>query len=492
MKTTPTVDDVNQLPKKKMSGCTLALIITGAITALIIGGCVLTGGLLVGAVATSVAEAEAETQAELESLKTADVSDIRSDGKLYELFKLDSDHTDIQREKAEADLIGQLIEWNLTVYEVNIDGDLKYRIQTSNKMEFSMNAVYRKKEVSTFIDLYPSNESERSAIEGLNTGDTIRVRGIIKGTFMRSIEIGPAILVDETASANKQTKKAKSSATNINVPQEITSAAKERCDKTYVTRGDSTFVLWDSYYDRQGLLREVKGVEFNQNWKEESTPVTKANGYQSVYSFNNNAKIDEKLFMMRTYKHGKWGKWTDHKNSLSGANLMIMAMKNSINVSFQAKVKSGQLEVTKARKNRTITRDHFKIIDSSFALKHSVTNKNKVSKPTSRKKARIEQEQINLKPKKDTKLYAKLIGKWEYHTSRRSVVYVFKKNGTFTNEYITYTGGRESSTLSGGRWSTSQGKLIMNGGDPMGVHWNDDSQFELMGEYLGGPYVKSN
>jgi hypothetical protein len=108
---------------------------------------------------------------------------------LANIFNLMSDYTDLQREKKEKEITGKIIEWTLPVYEVSMGKNNEYyKIQTSST-EY---------EVGTFIDLYPRNDKEQAFIEALKTGDLITVKGRIAGTFMRNINLQPAILITDT------------------------------------------------------------------------------------------------------------------------------------------------------------------------------------------------------------------------------------------------------------------------------------------------------
>ena len=165
-----------QQPKKK-NGCLIALAVVGALGILTIGGCFF-------AVSSSAKKEKAKTQAELKSLGSATPSSLRPDGKIKEQFALFSDFTDVQRENAAAEFTGKIVEWQLSVYDVDRRGDI-YRIQTSSGVN-----------IGTFIDLHPRSDDERPFIEALKTGDTITVRGILKRvTLFRNIEIEPAILI---------------------------------------------------------------------------------------------------------------------------------------------------------------------------------------------------------------------------------------------------------------------------------------------------------
>lgn len=140
-------------------------------------------GLFVKGVSDSVKKAEAETKNQVDALATVSPSNLRPDGELKKKFDMMSDFTDVQRENAEAEFTGKIVEWTLAVFEVKRKDD-KYRVQTSNDNN-----------VGTFIDLYPKSDEERTRIEALKTGDMITVRGYINGTFMRNVQIEPAILI---------------------------------------------------------------------------------------------------------------------------------------------------------------------------------------------------------------------------------------------------------------------------------------------------------
>ncbi len=131
---------------------------------------------------------EKEKQEKLKALESAIPSNFQPYGDLADKFNLLSEHTDIQRENAEKEIKGKVVEWMLTVYEINKSSS-GYRIQTQSDSA-----------VGTFINLVPKNDAERSKIEGLKTGDTINIRGYINGTTLRHIEISPAVLVSPQAS----------------------------------------------------------------------------------------------------------------------------------------------------------------------------------------------------------------------------------------------------------------------------------------------------
>lgn len=118
---------------------------------------------------------------EYEELETQASSSIQPDGELYSIFELGGDSTDLQRENKLAEIKGKIVEWNLEVYEVDKDDDV-YKIQTRSDGN-----------VGTFTYIKPRNESEKSLIESLKTGSTIRIKGVIKDSFLRNMVIKPAI-----------------------------------------------------------------------------------------------------------------------------------------------------------------------------------------------------------------------------------------------------------------------------------------------------------
>lgn len=125
------------------------------------------------------------TKEQLEVLAQAEISTLSPSGELEEAFSLMSEHTDIQRENLEREISGLTIEWQLSVYEVDRINQGHYRVQT-----FGSGVV------GTFADVYTQNPIQATYVESLKEGDLIKFKGTIKGTFLRNIEINPAILAE--------------------------------------------------------------------------------------------------------------------------------------------------------------------------------------------------------------------------------------------------------------------------------------------------------
>lgn len=148
---------------------------------------------------------------------------------LCPLFKIGSDHTDLQREDALKSIAGKIVEWRLQVYEVkSSEKQDQYHVQTNGCSGISDN-----KNTATLIDLTALNEADTTTIHSLKTGDWIVVRGMITGTFMRSIQLSPAILI-KVALTSKEGKPSAAPPTNqiddLEIPVAIKIAVHENFD----------------------------------------------------------------------------------------------------------------------------------------------------------------------------------------------------------------------------------------------------------------------
>lgn len=123
-----------------------------------------------------------EKEKVLAQMSKAKVDDI-SATELGEIFNFMSKYTDVQRENAEKEVVGKIIQWSLPVYEVKRNGDY-YKIQTSTG-----------EKVGTVITIYPRSEQEKTYIEALKTNDVLTVKGKITEVLMRNVNIKDAILV---------------------------------------------------------------------------------------------------------------------------------------------------------------------------------------------------------------------------------------------------------------------------------------------------------
>lgn len=111
---------------------------------------------------------------------------LSASGKLNEAFSLMSKYTDLQRDNLEKEITDQVVQWKLPVYEVSKQDEGIYRIQTDSKWGH----------VGTFITLYTQSPAEVETVESLTTGKWINIKGRIKGTTLRNVNIDPAVLIN--------------------------------------------------------------------------------------------------------------------------------------------------------------------------------------------------------------------------------------------------------------------------------------------------------
>ena len=126
----------------------------------------------------------------LQSLETReDISKYTIDGELAKAFNLNSKYTDIQRENLLKQIKGQLVVWEVEIYEIDKKSDKVYKIQTSGGLNIGASNV------GTFVELTAKDTLQSNFIEGLKTGQVIRIKGILTGeSTLRSLIIKPAIL----------------------------------------------------------------------------------------------------------------------------------------------------------------------------------------------------------------------------------------------------------------------------------------------------------
>jgi hypothetical protein len=139
------------------------------------------------AVGVALAPSSEDIQNKLAEVEGASPTSTSPSGELATMFSFISDSTDIQRENKENELQGQIVEWSLPVFDVNVKSaeNNVYRIQTSGD---STN-------VGAFVEIHARNDAEAAEIEALNPNDIIHFKGEISGTFMRNIEVVNARLV---------------------------------------------------------------------------------------------------------------------------------------------------------------------------------------------------------------------------------------------------------------------------------------------------------
>ena len=105
--------------------------------------------------------------------------------KLYNLFKLNSKYTDVQRENELKRLKGYMVTGKCSVYEVTKIRDNYYKITTET--DFGRPGV--------ILKMVARNAEEANYIEGLKTGSTLEYAGMFNGdTLMRDFIFEPSVL----------------------------------------------------------------------------------------------------------------------------------------------------------------------------------------------------------------------------------------------------------------------------------------------------------
>ena len=177
------------------------LIILGILGLLTIGGCVVLPVLLVGGAASAVNEAVQEAENErLEAidnlLNEPEISNLSPTGELAEIYKLNSEITDLAREAKTEEITGEIVEWTLPVFDISKTSDDSVRIQFAGDSKILGVGEQRP---TVFADVYPQDEDENKYLIQLKEGDSATIRGYIKGEtpLIRAIEIDPAIIINK-------------------------------------------------------------------------------------------------------------------------------------------------------------------------------------------------------------------------------------------------------------------------------------------------------
>ena len=108
-----------------------------------------------------------------------------------EAYALGSKATDLQRELIEKKLVGSVVEWNLTVYEVDVAEGV-YKV-TSQPIKVSSADAVQLLRVVALVQAQGAADDE--LMRTIQTDDAIRIRGRVQGIVLRTIvEIWPAVV----------------------------------------------------------------------------------------------------------------------------------------------------------------------------------------------------------------------------------------------------------------------------------------------------------
>ena len=119
-------------------------------------------------------------------LKSSSPSDVTPYGLLYEMFKVPSDYTDLQREEKLKELKDSIVQWDIKIYEIQSMAKNKFRIVSGN-IENQIGSV-------AYVSV--DDKSEKDYLASLKTGDMIKIKGKLSGELeFRNFVISPAIIV---------------------------------------------------------------------------------------------------------------------------------------------------------------------------------------------------------------------------------------------------------------------------------------------------------
>ena len=93
---------------------------------------------------------------------------------------LDNKHADIEIQNK----IGKIVELQLQVFVATYMSD-HYRVVTIPSADVP----------GALLTLYPKNNKESECLKNIKPGQTIKIKGKIKGTYLKSIKIDPAFLI---------------------------------------------------------------------------------------------------------------------------------------------------------------------------------------------------------------------------------------------------------------------------------------------------------
>lgn len=110
-----------------------------------------------------------------------------------EAFALGSNFTDLQRDILRKELIGNVVEWTIPIYEVEMD-EGSYKI-SSQPIPIKSREAYELLRVVCFV--YPKNDAEIERLQLVKTNDKIKIRGKVRDIVVRTaVVVEPALLAD--------------------------------------------------------------------------------------------------------------------------------------------------------------------------------------------------------------------------------------------------------------------------------------------------------
>lgn len=103
---------------------------------------------------------------------------------LAQIYWPDSNATELQQEETLKNLLGKRVTWNITVAQIQRDGN-GYLVQGQSD----------KNMVGTFSYVTPENEAQKEAILKASMGSELTISGIVNDMQMRHIILKPATIL---------------------------------------------------------------------------------------------------------------------------------------------------------------------------------------------------------------------------------------------------------------------------------------------------------
>ena len=128
------------------------------------------------------------TLADLEATKPVAVTPEQ----VAETFALGSKSTDLQRELLEKEVSGHVVEWDLQLYEVSLEGDV-YTVSTEPVPVADSDTVNL---IRIIANVRARTPEEHAFLRAVKTGDPIRLRGRLTAIALRTaVVLDPAVVV---------------------------------------------------------------------------------------------------------------------------------------------------------------------------------------------------------------------------------------------------------------------------------------------------------
>jgi hypothetical protein len=146
---------------------------------------------LVGCTDSNDVPATTQHVAQLGSLADSTLNPMTPEA-VAEAFALGSESTDLQRERIQKELIGNVVEWRIPVYEIEL-AEGTYKV-TSQPFPTQSNRSVQLLRAVVFISA--QSDADEEFLQQTKTNDTISIRGTVQNIILRTVvSISPAIVV---------------------------------------------------------------------------------------------------------------------------------------------------------------------------------------------------------------------------------------------------------------------------------------------------------